>query len=422
MGRLVALEPTVDEVLAEQGSTLAQAVKDDTESSEPSNSGAVSDSDAPRPELVLVEDSELAKVLDPLNNKGDDASLDLLDLMTPIARENWATIKDLFTDKKFPPPHPGPLKDLMSLRRVREIELNPLAVSKFRIHWPKDVSLLIVQLVGPESPKSCSRCEKGCGPFSSCVLVSQEVANALQGGICACVNCSWKSANQKSCDLRRLMKVVGAATGADGTPLRKAVLDSLSQPPRLDASGDSDSHSDSDQPLRARRSNRPLLSNTMEDSDSDQPLQVHRLGRLLRSDASGANTQLQRTINHRIPSTKVATSRVQATPSIDVEAVDTGTPDAVAVRKMKYATTVDDSFSFCVDVISPETTLEIPSDSGKLRICSLATGKVVVKVPDEPTFYIGFQGMFKLVPGARAEVRNVTGIDAVLHTSTFTGK
>lgn len=56
-----------------------------------------------------------------------------------------------------------------------------------------------------------------------------------------------------------------------------------------------------------------------------------------------------------------------------------------------------------------------------LRLCSLATGKLSVKVEQEggdAGFQIGPNGMFRVLPGAAASVRNRVYIDAVLHVTT----
>ncbi|KAF3764761.1 hypothetical protein M406DRAFT_322722, partial [Cryphonectria parasitica EP155] len=119
------------------------------------------------------------------------------DMTTTAVKENWATIEALFTGKKFPPPQSDPMRTLLSLPRVRELEFPTSQM--FSVAWPKDVSLLIVQLVGEESPEPCNRCAKGSGIFKGCVMVSDNVAQATQQGSCTCVNCAWKSCNLGVC-------------------------------------------------------------------------------------------------------------------------------------------------------------------------------------------------------------------------------
>lgn len=390
----------MDEVLSGRGSSSVQAVKADTDSSELSDAITPPGYVSPEPEVASTGGSELAEADELVDNESDGVPSDTLELMTPIARENWSTIRDLFTDKNFPPPQSGPLKELIMLRRVREIEINPAAVSKFYIQWPKDVSLLIVQLVGRESPTTCKRCERGYGIFSSCVVVSQDVANALQSGVCACVNCSWKSANHRKCDLKKLLKDVAGAAILNGARPPSGAVDAADHNVRHDSSDDGDS--DSDQPVGPRRLRRPLMN---DENDSNQRRRSRRSEELQGNDTR-ENGRAHQAINTTV------------SPAEDMGTSNT----AAAVRKTTHTLKVDDSFSFYVDVIPPGTTFQLEPDGGNLRICSLAMGRVGVKVQGEQTFDIGPQGMFRLLPGVEAEIRNSAGFDAVLHVSSFKGR
>ncbi|KAJ4424395.1 hypothetical protein N0V82_000916 [Gnomoniopsis sp. IMI 355080] len=379
LARPVAAKPTMDEMLARRVSSVVQSEKEDTESSELSDEVTPLDSDTPEPQATSAEDSEGGGATEPVHNESDVELPDSPKLTTLFARENWDIIQALFKGKRFPPPQSGPLKKLISLRRVREIARGPGAGKLFYVQWPKDVSLLIVQLVGRESPTACERCSRGFGIFSSCVVVPQDVANLLQNGVCACVSCSWKSLYYKTCDLQKLDKSAEGATIIDSDPPRKSVMEAATRIARVDSMDLSSSRTD--QPLSPRRSRR-LKSDAMDGSGQEQP-----------------------NVQARISSVE------------DVEA-----PATAASQKMTHTTKVDKSFSFRVDVILPRTTLQLEPDVDSLRICSLALGKVTVKVQGEQRFDIGLQGMFKLVPGVGAEVVNAAGFDAVLQISSFRGR
>ncbi|KAJ4397393.1 hypothetical protein N0V93_001620 [Gnomoniopsis smithogilvyi] len=394
--RPLKAKPTMDEILARRISSAAQSMKEDIESSELSDAVTSSDSDAPGAEVTSAGDSEVGGTIEPVDN---ETGVDLryaTDLTSPFARENWDIIQGLFTEKRFPPPQSGPLKELLSLRRVRDIELNPTATKKFSILWPKDASLVIVQLTGPESPTNCKRCSNGYGIFSSCVVVPQDVANVLQSGICACVNCSWKSVNHKSCDVKKLLKTAGGATAPSAAlPQNNAMEASL---PIADTDSSDDGGIDSDQPLGPRRSERPLRIVGNEDGQNTRTRHSMRL----KSNVTQNDVRGQITLKPTAPRAK------------DVE------KSAVAESpKLTQITKVDKSFSFRVDVVTPRTTLRIQPDVENIRICSLVMGKVTVKVRGEQTFDIGFQGMFRLLPGVDAEVMNLAGFDAVLQISSF---
>lgn len=373
-------EPTVDEILARKAPSAAQAPSTNVQPSDALNLAGSHPSES---EVTSAPDAIAGQAREVVDVESD-VEPGAPEPMSPIAQENWAIIREFFTSKKFPPPQSGISKELMSLQRSRNIELNPLTRTKPYIQWPKDVSLLIVQMVGRESPTQCGRCSKGHGIFSSCVLVSQDVANVVQGGVCACVNCSWKSNHHRSCNLGKLL---GTAE------LRKPAADAMD----LDTHADSGA-SESDQPLRVRRFSRPILS---DDSDGGQSLRP-RHSRRLRRNSLDDGGRTRRNMAPMVSTTEGTATKVDA-----------------AVRQMTHFTVVDRSFSFRVDVVPPGTRLQLHSELDKLRICSLVTGKVAVKVHGEPKFDIGFQGMFRLLSGMEAEVLNSSGFDAILQISSF---
>ncbi|KAK3693248.1 hypothetical protein B0T22DRAFT_449282 [Podospora appendiculata] len=60
------------------------------------------------------------------------------------------------------------------------------------------------------------------------------------------------------------------------------------------------------------------------------------------------------------------------------------------------------------------------SDPTKTRVCYLGSGKVRVQVDGEPEFTIGVQGIWKIRPGVRCEVKNWAYVDAMLHVTVTT--
>lgn len=392
----VEKEPTVDEMLARGSSSTAQALNRGAESSNQLHAVNPAEDLISEPEATSAEDEGAGEAHEAVIPESDVETPGARELVTPVAQENWAIIRELFTNKKLPPPQSGVLKELLSHQRLRNIELNPVAGKSPYVQWPKDVSLLIVQLVGQESPAACDRCSKGYGIFSSCVVVSQDVANVLQGGICACVNCSWKSSNHKFCDLRKLSKGVGWSSVLNRTSPRKLAVDAADQVVDADSSNGGDS--EGDRPFVGQGSGRLPRS---DDSDRGRGLRL-RHSRRLKGNATEDRGRSRRNVEPTVSTTE---GRV--------------TPASAAARNMTHTTQVDKSFSFRVEVIPPGTRLQLQSDLGNLRICSLVTGKVAVKVRGEQRFDIGFQGMFRLMPGVEAEILNYSSFDAVLQISSF---
>lgn len=169
-----------------------------------------------------------------------------------------------------------------------------------------------------------------------------------------------------------------------------------------DNDDDDDGHrdsSDSDQPLRTRRSGRPLPA---RESDSDQPLRARRQPRLSRHGAGQDDVASQLA--------RRADTRRTGNPAVSED-------EGVVTRRITQSTRVDEDFSFRVDVILPGRSVRLEPDFENLRVCSLVSGRVVIKVQGEQVFEMGFGGVIKLVPGLRADVLNAAGMEAVLHTS-----
>jgi mannose-6-phosphate isomerase-like protein (cupin superfamily) len=81
---------------------------------------------------------------------------------------------------------------------------------------------------------------------------------------------------------------------------------------------------------------------------------------------------------------------------------------------------VSSNIGFNVIVVRPGGKYNWEADASKIRICSVASGKLKVKIGDLD-FVIGPNGMFKIKVGTACEVQNRLYIDAVLHVSTYDG-
>lgn len=76
--------------------------------------------------------------------------------------------------------------------------------------------------------------------------------------------------------------------------------------------------------------------------------------------------------------------------------------------------------SFNVVVLKAGSSTQLAAEDDKMRLCSLATGKVRVRMDGVDDFVIGPNGMFKVRPGAACSVQNRLYIDAVIHMTTIT--
>lgn len=82
------------------------------------------------------------------------------------------------------------------------------------------------------------------------------------------------------------------------------------------------------------------------------------------------------------------------------------------------AVSVSEDISFNVIVIKPGNSHKWTAEPEKVRICSLATGKLKVKMENTDPFQIGPNGMFKLKPGVACTVENRLYIDVVVHVTS----
>ena len=85
------------------------------------------------------------------------------------------------------------------------------------------------------------------------------------------------------------------------------------------------------------------------------------------------------------------------------------------------AVPVCDDVFFRVDTIPPGGVLRLEPEEAQMRLCSIAAGKVQVKLGDVGEFLLGPHGMFKVKPGVECYVTNRLYLDAVLHTTLLQG-
>lgn len=82
------------------------------------------------------------------------------------------------------------------------------------------------------------------------------------------------------------------------------------------------------------------------------------------------------------------------------------------------AVQVSADVQFEVKTVKSGGSLQVDADAGKTRYCSLASGKLRVRVEQQPEFTIGPHGMFKVRRGLKALVQNRLYVDSVLHIAS----
>lgn len=86
-----------------------------------------------------------------------------------------------------------------------------------------------------------------------------------------------------------------------------------------------------------------------------------------------------------------------------------------------HAVEVCEDVAFRVDVIRSGQTFKIEGEENQIRLVSLASGKLRVKIGEEPEFVMGPHGMFKVKAGTRCTVRNRMYVEAIIHTTVLNG-
>lgn len=345
---------------------------------------------------------ELGAVL--VEEESEDETTTILEAMNSAARQNWELIRKHFTIRQFPPPKAGSLSKLLSQPRRREIVLN--ANFQVTVGHPKTVSLLIVQLLGDEAPVPCDCCSQGRGPFRGCVALSKAVAAEVQNGVISCANCAYKGRHQGTCNLKELL-------------LQYASLD-VANDSRLVRQG--------------HHGNVAAVQNT---SSTVRGITSLNSGEVPLSMA--APKQPGEHIQHRSSfrkgsslslnlATKTLNSRSTKNQDLDARLDGLDTSEAgsahqagarIGAEPLSQYTKIDGRFDFRVIAVPTGTALQFQPDYSHFRLCSLVTGKVMVRLNGETPFNMGAGGVLKIVQGVSGGIVNSSGISAVLHVSSI---
>lgn len=77
------------------------------------------------------------------------------------------------------------------LPRVRDVTWNEERAKDhpYKDSHGRDVTALIVQVTGVESPNPCQQCAQGRGPFIGCIQISPDAPDEAKGAVLSCANC-----------------------------------------------------------------------------------------------------------------------------------------------------------------------------------------------------------------------------------------
>lgn len=82
-------------------------------------------------------------------------------------------------------------RHIIHLARVRDIKWNEERNKDhpYKDSHPRDITALIVQVTGVESPTPCDNCAQGKGPFIGCIQISPAASVEAKGAVLSCANC-----------------------------------------------------------------------------------------------------------------------------------------------------------------------------------------------------------------------------------------
>ncbi|ORY66567.1 uncharacterized protein BCR38DRAFT_430652 [Pseudomassariella vexata] len=372
---------------------------------------------------------------------------------------NWKTIQPLLKNTPFSPmPMKGYVPELLPLPRRRDIKFNPQALHPYAERLPQDISALLMQLTGVEPPEPCVRCQHGKGPFQGCIVMSTEAPTLARQMVTSCANCFYKG-NQTYCNLNKWTRTTypelfgvgskqssplsGLESAKCGGPPQETSSEFIAGPEpskrqSLRKMGNSESGEEyisvfgyipNQESSSASTSSDNAVSHTTPD-DVEPKAQTLRLanGRQLRT-KNRAGLRRSTDCSDNVPS-GVNTAQPDATQDLPLEEWEEApgrirNDSSGRIENVAFSTSylthsepvgVAPNVRFNVLVVRPGNSHHFEASHGKLRSCSVAAGKVQVKMPGQQ-FNLGMNGLFIIKSGTSCMVKNRFYGDAALHVT-----
>ncbi|KAK2060639.1 hypothetical protein LY76DRAFT_634505 [Colletotrichum caudatum] len=305
---------------------------------------------------------------------------------------------------------------------------------------------LLIYLTGDEAPEACSVCHQDTNPFENylqpCMVMADAVPSFLKEiGNKACASCQWRSNFRREKNNCSFLSTGAHASASPATHAEPSITAPFPPPSR---SAIADSY--------------PLPYSTSQETQPTEPPRSSPKDRLPpptksalsahSSNVSPPGSPRRRVTRHSLAASKAATDHGSSNATATAVTSITGnllpsnflemeewevapgrlrderseSPTNVAFSNSylttNQAVTVSEDISFNVIVIKPGDSHHWPAEADKVRICSLAMGKLRVKLNNAELFQMGPNGMFKLKPGIACTAANRLYVDAVVHVTT----
>ncbi|KAI1412511.1 hypothetical protein F5Y13DRAFT_162850 [Hypoxylon sp. FL1857] len=290
---------------------------------------------------------------------------------------------------------------------------------------------MIIQVAGIEANKPCDRCTEGKGPFRGCYVIPTDVPLHLRQSVLGCANCHYKC-QQAYCSLKPWsLKTYPELTVVQ--PSQEAPAQPVAQPKR---------RLSEETKLPERRSLRIMLKRTAPSyTFGSRPSRTQSIPKKRIKIIGSRSEQCPS------PPSDARTTPGNAFHQINPAACD-NTSDANPVQFLQLETweiapgrvrdersnTIDNfafsnaylaqnhtiqisrEVSFQVITIKPGTVHEWQACTKTLRLCSVASGKLQVKIYNQE-FPMGPNGMIRIRPGIGCTVMNKLYVDAMVHVT-----
>ncbi|EEY20339.1 conserved hypothetical protein [Verticillium alfalfae VaMs.102] len=282
------------------------------------------------------------------------------------------------------------------------------------------VASALLYLTGRLAPEGCSACvEAGY----SCVLPPVNASAALKQDAKGCGACWGRSMiwHQRNTCLHLTKKgdrslLTGAARKEASPILGEHPAESRRSTSRLAAESDADSQPEQELESEVETSDGPPSAASTTQADSARKMQRHGLTRSRSAHDEGVGRGSSADVDElEMEDWEVAPGRIR----------DERAPAAENIAfSNSYLTTnqpisISPDVSFNVVVVKPGCTTQWDAIEGRLRVCSVATGKVKVQM-DGAKFQLGPNSMWKIRPGSKCWATNRLYTDAALHVTTIT--
>ncbi|KAI1465600.1 uncharacterized protein F4812DRAFT_103859 [Daldinia caldariorum] len=268
---------------------------------------------------------------------------------------------------------------------IRDVVWNTKIQTKFREADAKYISAIILQVAGQKAQAPCDKCMEGKGPFQGCFVLPPNAPWSLRQLITGCANCHYKNKHSQ-CSL--------------SISSRKANLE-LEQSEKLP---EGSSH----KKKKAIQPRGPSLSGSSHEQN------------LISNPPNGINMTSTSTANLAqmlgLEAWEIAPGRIsdEQSDSVDNFAFSN------SYMAQNQAVRIGHGVSFQVITIKPGTVHYWSASANKIRICSVASGKLQISIHGQE-FSIGPNGMVRIRPGVECTAVNKLYMDATVHVTTLPG-